>query len=98
MYWSSCQVMGMTQGYYQIMSPIVSETIEQSETNSLELLQSSINLSPEKFAATLRENAALTHKKWQDLYVELLLKYDGGAGVGYAKEVNPNTPKNYQEK
>ena len=90
--------MGMTQGYYQIMSPIVSEAIEQSETNSLELLQSSINLSPEKFAATLRENAALTHKKWQDLYVELLLKYNGGAGVGYAKEVNPNTPKNYQEK
>ncbi|MBR0260706.1 MAG: hypothetical protein IJQ85_02820 [Selenomonadaceae bacterium] len=51
--------------------------------NSLELVESSLNLSKNKFAATLNQNAIKIFGDWKNLYKRLLVQYNGGAGVQY---------------
>ena len=83
MFWASSQVMALTQGYWNVMSPIVAEAVEESERNSLKLVEESLNLSKDKFAATLNKNAVKVFEDWKRLGVQLLMQYDGGAGVKY---------------
>lgn len=82
-YWASAQVMALNQGFFNAMNPIVAEAVRQSENDSLQLIQSSLDQSQKKFADTLNRNAIKIVDDWKKLYVRLLLKYDSGAGVRY---------------
>ncbi|MBR1645757.1 MAG: C69 family dipeptidase [Selenomonadaceae bacterium] len=97
MYWASAQVMALTQGYWNIMSPIVAQTVQQSEKNSLKLVESSQGLSKNKFVAALNQNAVKVFDDWKNLYTKLLLKYDAGAGVKYDEKnlPEPDAPTKY---
>ena len=44
MYWASVQVMALTQGFWNSISPTVAEAVQQSEANSLKLVEASRNL------------------------------------------------------
>lgn len=91
MYWASAQVMALTQGYWNVMSPIVAETVQQSEKNSLKLVEASAGLSKNKFVAALNQNAVKVFDDWKNLYTQLLLKYDAGAGVKYDERHLPDS-------
>ncbi|MBO5587863.1 MAG: C69 family dipeptidase [Acidaminococcaceae bacterium] len=98
MYWASSQVMALTQGYYNIMQPLVSEALRKSESNSLELVNSSRGLTGEKFSEALNHNAVKVFDDWKDLYIRLLTKYNAGAGVQYERLPDPGTPEKYHGK
>ena len=83
MFWASTQVMALTQGFWNVISPTVAEAVKQSEANSLRLVEESANLSKNKFVAALNRNAGKVFDDWKNLYTRLLIKYDGGAGVTY---------------
>ena len=97
MYWASIQVMGLTQGYWNALSGTVEEAVSKSEKNSLELVEKSLNLPKNKFAAALNQNAVKVFNDWKNLYTQLLLKYDGGAGVKYDERhlSAPEVPTKY---
>ncbi|MBQ7453628.1 MAG: hypothetical protein IJS69_01030, partial [Selenomonadaceae bacterium] len=83
MFWASNQVTALSRGYWNSLGETVSDEVNQSEKNSLKLVESSLNLSKEKFAATLNQNALKVFDDWKKLYTRLLLQYNGGAGVKY---------------
>ena len=89
MYWASTQVMSLTQGYFNVISPTVAQAVSQSEKNSLELVRTSLNLPKNKFAAALNKNAVKVFDDWKKLYTQLLIKYDGGAGLKYDERTLP---------
>ena len=97
MYWASTQVMSLTQGYFSVISPTVAEAVSESEKNSLELIESSLNLPKNKFAATLNQNAVKVFDDWKKLYTRILIKYDGGAGLKYDERnlPAPSAPTKY---
>lgn len=95
MYWASNQVMALTQGYYNIMHPIVSEALRESEEKSLHIVESSKGLPKDKFVKRLNENAINVFDDWKGLYAKLLTKFNGGAGVRYEKLPTPDTPAEY---
>lgn len=53
MFWASSQVMALTQGYFNVMSPTVAAAVNKSEVSSLKLVGSSKGLSKNKFVAAL---------------------------------------------
>ena len=95
MYWTSNEVMALTHGYFNIMAPIVKEAVEQSETNSQQVIQSSLGLSKEKFAEKLRENALKIFDDWKQLSVRLLKQFKADVGIKYEKLPTPDTPTEY---
>ena len=95
MYWASNQVMSLSQGYFNVMYPLVSEAVRKAEADSLQLVKSSRGLSGEAFAEKLNGNALKVFSEWKELYIQLLKKYNGGAGVRYAKEPQADTPEKY---
>ena len=95
MLWASNQVMALTQGFFNVMYPIVSEAVQKSEENSLRLVNSSRGLSKEKFAEALSENAVKTFDDWKELHARLLVKYNAGAGIQYKHCPIPDTPTEY---
>ncbi len=97
MYWASNEVMALTQGYYNIMAPIVSEAVRATEEDSRRLVEDSLGLPRERFAERLRRNAEKITADWKALSVKLLMKYDAGAGVRYRHLPDPRTPASYQE-
>ena len=80
-----------------MISPTVAEAVAQSEKNSLELVESSLKLSKNKFAATLNQNAVKVFDDWKNLYKKLLIQYDGGAVVKYDERhlPAPDAPTRY---
>ena len=95
MYWVSNQVLAITQGYFNIMYPIVSSAVQRSEENSQRLVNASRGLSKEKFAEALSENAIKIVEDWKALYGQLLVKHNSGAGVQYKHCPVPDTPVEY---
>ena len=87
--------MALNQGYFDIMSPIVKEAVEQSENNSLQLINSSLALSKESFADKLKENALKIHKDWKQLSVKLLMEFKSNVGIKYEHQPVPDTPTEY---
>jgi len=83
MYWTSTQIMGLTNGYWNVLGGTVEEAVQQSEKNSFELVESSRSQSKDKFAATLNQNALKVFDDWKKLYMQLLIQYNGGGGVEY---------------
>ena len=97
MYWASVQVMALTQGFWNVISPTVAEAVRQSEKKSFELIEASRNLPKNKFVDALNRNAVAVVDDWKNLYIKLLLKYDGGAGVKYDERhlPVPDAPTKY---
>lgn len=97
MYWASAQVTALTQGFWNVMSPTVAEAVQQSEANSLKLVESSAGLSKDKFVTALNRNAVKVFDDWKNLYTRLLVKYDVGAGVTYDERLlpAPDVPTKY---
>ncbi len=97
MFWASGQVTALSRGYWNSLGDTVSDAVNQSEKNSLELVESSAGLSKNKFAATLNQNAVKVFDDWKQLYTRLLLKYEGGAGVKYDERQTsaPDAPTKY---
>jgi len=96
LYWASNEVMALNQGFFNIMSPMVSKAVEDSEKTSLGLVKSYKGHSREKFAAALEKNAINNFHKWRELTHELLKKYNGGQGVTYGSRMpDPKTPTEY---
>ena len=87
MFWASSQVTALSRGYWNIFKDTVEEAVQQLEKNSLELVESSLNQSKGKFAATLNQNALKVFGDWKNLYVQLLIQYDGGGGVEYDEKI-----------
>ena len=83
MFWASNQIIALSRGWWNSLGGTIEAAVRQSEKNSLELVENSRGLSKEKFAATLNDNAVKIFNDWQNLYVKLLIQYDGGAGVTY---------------
>lgn len=94
-YWASTQVMALNQGYFNIMSPMVSQAVANSEETSLGLVKFASSFDRERFADMLQENAVRNFQNWQELYQELLKKYNGGQGVKYDMMPAPETPDTY---
>ena len=94
MFWASSQVTALSRGYWNIFKDTVEEAVQQSEKNSLELVESSLNQSKDKFAATLNQNALKVFDDWKNLYVQLLIQYDGGGSVEYDEKNLPTPPLN----
>ena len=96
MFWASSQVTALSRGYWNSLGGTVSEAVNQSEKNSLELVESSKGLPKNKFAATLNQNALKVFDDWKNLYKKLLLHYDGGASVKYDEHLPaPDAPTKY---
>ena len=95
MYWAANQVMSLSQGYFDIIYPLVKEAVGKSEENSLRLVKSSHGLSKEKFAEELNKNAVKIFEDWKLLYSKLLMKYNCGVGIRYEKLPDPHTPEKY---
>ena len=97
MYWTSTQIMGLSSGYWSVLSGTIEAAVAQSEKNSLELVESSKGLSKNKFAATLNKNAVKIFDDWKNLYTRLLIQYNGGAGVKYDERYlpAPDAPTEY---
>ncbi|MBP5200060.1 MAG: C69 family dipeptidase, partial [Schwartzia sp.] len=95
MYWTSNEVMALTHGYFNIMSPMVRNAVERSEANSVRLVNASAGLSKEQFAEALRGNALKIFEDWKELSKQLLMKFNAAAGVKYERRPEPNTPKGY---
>ena len=92
MYWTSNEVMALTQGYFDVMAPTVREAVEQSEANSRRVIQSSLGLSKEQFAGKLRENAMHIFDDWKQLSKRLLMKFKADVGIKYEHQPTPDTP------
>lgn len=97
MFWASGQVTALSRGYWNSLGGTVEEAVRQSEKNSLKLVDSSLNLSKEKFAAALNKNAVKVFDDWKKLYTRLLIQYDGGAAVKYDERhaLAPDAPTKY---
>ena len=95
MFWVSNQVMALTQGYFNIMAPIVKDAVEGAEKNSMQLVGSSSGLTKEQFADALRKNALKIFEDWKQLSTKLLMKFKSDVGIEYEKQPKPDTPKNY---
>ena len=95
MYWTSNEVMALTQGYFNIMSPMVRSAVERSEANSVRLVNASAGLSKEQFAEALRDNALKIFEDWKELSKQLLMKFNAAAGVKYERRTESNTPTKY---
>lgn len=98
MFWASSQVTALSRGYWNSLGGTVSDTVNQSEKNSLELVESSLGQSKDKFAATLNQNALKIFDDWKNLYIKLLIEYNGGEGVRYDERhlPAPDAPKSYE--
>jgi CRISPR/Cas system endoribonuclease Cas6 (RAMP superfamily) len=95
MFWTSNEIMALTQGYFNIMSPIVRNAVEKSEANSQQLINASAGLSKEKFAEALRNNALKIFDDWKQLSVQLLMKFKSDVGIEYQRQPQPDTPTEY---
>ena len=95
MFWASSQVTALSRGYWNSLGGTVSDAVNQSEKNSLELVESSKGLPKNKFAATLNQNAVKVFDDWKNLYARLLIKYDAGAGSKYDERHLPDAPTKY---
>ena len=97
MFWASSQVTALSRGYWNSLSDTVSDLVNQSEKNSLELVESSRNLSKNKFAATLNQNAVKVFDDWKNLYTQLLIEHNVGADVKYDERnlPAPDAPTEY---
>ncbi|WP_462332997.1 C69 family dipeptidase, partial [Schwartzia sp. (in: firmicutes)] len=95
MYWTSNEVMALTQGYFNIMSPVVREAVERSEANSVRLINASSGFSKEQFADALRGNALKIFEDWKELSRRLMMKFNAAAGVKYERLPAADTPKKY---
>ena len=95
MYWTSNEVMALTQGYFNIMAPTVKAAVEKSEANSQQLINASAGLSKEQFAEALRDNALKIFEDWKQLSVELLMIFKSDVGIEYQRQPKPDTPTEY---
>ncbi|MBE6096502.1 MAG: dipeptidase [Schwartzia succinivorans] len=95
MYWTSNEVMALTQGYFNIMSPIVRDAVERSEANSVRLINASSGFLKEQFADALRGNALKIFEDWKELSRRLMMKFNAAAGVKYERLPAADTPKKY---
>ena len=97
MFWASGQVTALSRGYWNSLGEMVSDAVNQSEKNSLELVESSLNLPKNKFAAILNQNAEKIFGDWKNLYTRLMIQYDGGAGLKYDERnlPEPAAPTEY---
>ncbi|MBP5200751.1 MAG: C69 family dipeptidase [Schwartzia sp.] len=95
MYWTSNEVMALTQGYFNIMSPVVKNAVERSEANSLRLVYASAGLSKEQFAEALRDNALKIFDDWKELSTQLLMEFKANVGIKYERQPRPDTPTEY---
>ena len=95
MFWTSNEIMALTQGYFNIMSPIVKNALEKSEANSQQLINASAGLSKENFAEALRDNALNIFEDWKQLSVQLLMKFKSDVGIEYQRQPQPDTPTEY---
>ena len=97
MFWASSQVTALSLGYWNSLGGTVSDAVNQSEKNSLELVESSKGLPKNKFAATLNQNALKVFEDWKNLYTRLLVEHNGGAGVKYHEHnlPAPDAPTEY---
>ena len=95
MYWVSNQVMALTQGYFNIMSPIIKEAVEQAEKKSVQLVNSSSGLTKEKFADALRENSLRILDDWKQLSGRRLQEFKANVGIKYERQPTPDTPTEY---
>ena len=95
MFWASNQVMALNQGYFNIMSPIVKEAVEQSEENSMQVVNASAGLSKEQFAEVLRANSLKIFDDWKKLSVRLLQAFKSDVGIQYQRQPRPDTPTEY---
>ena len=87
--------MALTQGYFNVMSPMVRNAVERSEANSVRVVNASAGLSKEQFAEALRDNALKIFEDWKELSKQLLKKFNAAAGVKYDRRPESNTPKGY---
>mgnify|MGYP003605249789 FL=1 len=85
-WWQYTQVSELVQGRDSVMIGDVQKAAKEQETAAQKLIKDSNALSPEGFAARLRDNALHTSKRWQTLYGELLVKYNEGRNRKYAVE------------
>ena len=95
MYWTSNEVMALTQGYFDVMAPIVRDAVERSEADSRQLIRSSLGLSKEEFAEKLRENSRKIFADWKQLSVRLLQEFKANVGIRYERQPTPDTPTEY---
>ena len=95
MYWTSNEVMALTQGYFDVMAPIVKEAVERSEADSRQVIRSSLGLSKEEFAEKLRENSRKIFADWKQLSVRLLQEFKANVGIKYERQPTPDTPTEY---
>lgn len=95
MFWASNKVTALSRGYWNSLGGTVSNAVNQSEKNSLELVNSSLNMSKNKFAATLNQNAIKVFEDWKNLYTRLLIEYNGGEVVKYDERHLPDVPTKY---
>jgi dipeptidase len=95
MFWTSNEIMALTQGYFNIMSPIVKNAVEKSEANSRQLINASAGLSKEGFAEALRNNALNIFEDWKQLSIQLLMKFKSDVGIEYQRQPRPDTPTEY---
>lgn len=61
------------------------------------LVESSLNLPKNKFAAALNDNAVKIFNERKKLYEQLMIQYNSGAGIDYDKKNSPvpDAPTNY---
>ena len=97
MYWASTQVMALSATYRSTLGDTIDEAVGKAERNSLKLVESSLNLPKNKFAATLNQNAEKIFGDWKNLYTRLMIQYDGGAGLKYDERnlPEPAAPTEY---
>ena len=95
MYWTSNEVMALTQGYFDVMAPIVRDAVERSEADSRQVIRSSLGLSKEEFAEKLRENSRKIFADWKQLSVRLLQEFKANVGIRYERQPTPDTPTEY---
>lgn len=89
MFWVSSQIMSLTQGFYNVVGPIVAEDVQRTEENSLRLVESSRSLPKNKFAAALNDNAIKIFNERKKLYERLMIHYSSGAGITYDERHQP---------
>lgn len=97
MYWASTQVMALSAAYRSTLGGTIDEAVGKAERNSLRLVESSLNLPKNKFAATLNQNAVKIFDDRKNLYTRLMIQYDGGAGLKYDEKIlpAPSAPTEY---
>ena len=97
MFWASCRVMSLTQGFYSVVGETVTAEVNRAEKNSLRLVENSLGQSKSQFAATLNKNALKIFGDRKNLYEQLMLKYNGGTGVKYDENnlPAPDAPTSY---